>query len=157
MTRAPATPPIANLHDSVDALPAAVRADLDAAGTSRGIKAGERLLRVGVQPQEDFQIAEGRVKYSASDHHGRAMIAFRPEAMDPKFIQIMNDDVWFIFILSWPPFAYDGLISFWFIYIVSFGWIMVMSVCTLRALSRAVERVKAEAAVPRAVAMRPAT
>ena len=34
-----------------------------------------------------------------------AMIAFRPETMDPKFIQIMNDYVWFIFILSWPPFA----------------------------------------------------
>ncbi len=25
--------------------------------------------------------------------------------MDPKFIQIMNDHVWFIFILSWPPVA----------------------------------------------------
>ena len=116
-----------------------------------------------------------------------AMIAFRPETMDPKFIQIMNDYVWFIFILSWPPFAffmifiavaifrdhnvptiyprwvaffnlwcavlispaaliefvktgpfaYDGLISFWFIYIVFFGWIMVMSVLTLKALTRA--------------------
>lgn len=112
-----------------------------------------------------------------------AMIAFRPEEMDPKFIQIMNDYVWFIFILSWPPFAffmimiavaifrdhnvptvfprwvayfnlwcavliipaalieffktgpfaYNGLISFWFIYIVFFGWIFLMSIMTLRA------------------------
>jgi hypothetical protein len=115
-----------------------------------------------------------------------AMIAFRPEDMDPKFIQIMNDYVWFIFILSWPPFAvfmvfiaiavfrdhnsptlfprwvgffnlwcavlicpaalieffktgpfaYDGLISFWFIYIVFFGWIVAMSVVTLKAVGR---------------------
>ena len=112
-----------------------------------------------------------------------AMLAFRPEIMDPKFMQIMNDYVWFIFILSWPPFAifmlliavailcdhnvptifprwvaffniwcailsipaalieffktgpfaYDGLISFWFIYIVFFGWMMVMSIVTMRA------------------------
>lgn len=135
-----------------------------------------------------------------------AMIAFRPEAMDPKFIQIMNDYVWFIFILSWPPFAffmifiavaifrdhnvptiyprwvaffnlwcavlispaaliefvktgpfaYDGLISFWFIYIVFFGWIMVMSVVTLRALSRAAERL-ASARIAPADALRAAT
>jgi hypothetical protein len=115
-----------------------------------------------------------------------AMIAFRPEEMDPKFIQIMNDYVWFIFILSWPPFAlfmimiataifrdhnvptlyprwlayfnlwcavlitpagliefvktgpfaYDGAISFWFIYLVFFGWIMVMSIATLKSLNR---------------------
>jgi hypothetical protein len=115
-----------------------------------------------------------------------AMLAFRPEAMDPHFMQIMNDYVWFIFILSWPPFAvfmifiaiavfrdhntptifprwvaffnlwcavlispaalieffkggpfaYDGLISFWFIYIVFFGWIVAMSVVTLRAVGR---------------------
>ena len=113
-----------------------------------------------------------------------AMLAFRPEEMTPQFMQIMNDWVWFIFILSWPPFAifmiciavaifrdhnspgmyprwvayfnlwcaflicpaalieffkdgpfaYDGLISFWFIYIVFFGWIMVMSVLTIKAL-----------------------
>ncbi len=116
-----------------------------------------------------------------------AMLAFRPEAMDPKFLQIMNDYVWFIFILSWPPFAifmifiavavfrdhnlptifprwvayfnlwcavlitpaglieffttgpfaYDGLISFWFIYLIFFGWIMVMSFVSLKALSNA--------------------
>ncbi len=112
-----------------------------------------------------------------------AALAYRPELMPPWFLQIMNDWVWFIFILSWPPFAifmiliavaifcdhntptifprwvaffnvwcallivpaalieffkagpfaYDGLISFWFIYIVFFGWIMVMSVVTLKA------------------------
>lgn len=111
-----------------------------------------------------------------------ATLAFRPEAVPPWFLQIMNDWVWFIFILSWPPFAifmiliaaaifcdhnsptifprwvaffniwcailiipaalieffktgpfaYDGAISFWFIYIVFFGWIMVMSIVTLR-------------------------
>ena len=33
-------------------------------------------------------------------------------------------------------FAYDGLISFWFIYIVFFGWIVVMSVMTLKAVAR---------------------
>jgi len=56
------------------------------------------------------------------------------------------------------PFAYDGLISFWFIYVVFFGWIMVMSVCTLRALSRAAARLKAaEAAAPANAALRPAT
>lgn len=116
-----------------------------------------------------------------------AMLAFRPEVMDPKFMQIMNDYVWFIFILSWPPFAifmiliavaifrdfnvptiyprwvaffnlwcailitpaaliefvktgpfaYDGAISFWFIYLVFFGWIMVMSIVTLKALKNA--------------------
>lgn len=112
-----------------------------------------------------------------------AALAYRPELMPPWFLQIMNDWVWFIFILSWPPFAifmvliaaaifydhntptifprwvaffnvwcailiipaalieffkvgpfaYDGAISFWFIYIVFFGWIVVMSVVTLRA------------------------
>lgn len=115
-----------------------------------------------------------------------AMLAFRPEEMDPRFLQIMNDYVWFIFILSWPPFAvfmifiaiavfrdhnnptifprwvgffnlwcavlicpaalieffkegpfaYDGVISFWFIYIVFFGWIVAMSVVTLKAVER---------------------
>lgn len=114
-----------------------------------------------------------------------AMLAFRPETLDPAFIQIMNDWVWFVFILSWPPFdifmitiaiailrdqsrprifprwvaifniwcafgiwpaalieffkegpfAYDGAISFWFIYIVFFGWIVVMSTVTLKALA----------------------
>ncbi len=115
-----------------------------------------------------------------------AALAFRPELMDPLFLQIMNDWVWFIFILSWPPFAilmifiaiaifrdhntptifprwvayfnlwcaclispaalieffkigpfaYNGVISFWFIYIVFFGWIMIMSVLVLRAVPR---------------------
>ena len=124
-----------------------------------------------------------------------AMIAFRPESMDPKFIQIMNDYVWFIFILSWPPFAifmvliataifrdhnlptiyprwvaffnlwcavlitpagliefvktgpfaYDGAISFWFIYIVFFGWIMVMSFVTLNTLKRTALQAQAAA------------
>jgi len=35
------------------------------------------------------------------------------------------------------PFAYDGAISFWFIYLVFFGWIMVMSIVTLKALKNA--------------------
>lgn len=75
MTRVPATaPPIANLHDFVDALPQAVREELDRASSTRRIRTGERLLRVGVQPQEIFQITEGRVKYSAWDHHGREIV-----------------------------------------------------------------------------------
>ncbi|MDD3445488.1 MAG: hypothetical protein PHS60_08770 [Zavarzinia sp.] len=114
-----------------------------------------------------------------------AALAFRPEQIDPAMLQVLNDLVWFIFILSWPPFAlfmifialaifrdhnvptvfprwvaffnlwcavlivpaglieffktgpfaYDGLISFWFIYIVFFGWILVMSAVTLRAIA----------------------
>lgn len=114
-----------------------------------------------------------------------ATLAFRPEEMSPNFLQIMNDWVWFVFILSWPPFAvfmlfiavavfrdhnvptifprwvaffnvwtailiipaglieffktgpfaYNGLISFWFVFIIFFGWILVMSVVTLRAIA----------------------
>ncbi len=112
-----------------------------------------------------------------------AALAFRPESLDPAFLQLANDYVWFVFILSWPPFAvfmvliavavlgdknpepifprwvgffnlwtallivpaglveffytgpfaYDGAISFWFVWIVFFGWIITMSVITLRA------------------------
>lgn len=68
------TPPIANLHDFVDALSPAARADLDAIGVGRRVKEGARLLRVGVVPQEVFQITEGRVKYSAWDHTGRETV-----------------------------------------------------------------------------------
>lgn len=114
-----------------------------------------------------------------------AALAFRPEELDPHFLQVMNDLVWFIFILSWPPFAlfmifiavaifrdynvptifprwvgffnlwtavlivpaglveffktgpfaYDGLISFWFVFAVFFGWMLVMSAVTLRAIA----------------------
>lgn len=34
-----------------------------------------------------------------------AVIAFRPESLDPSVIQIMNDWVWFDFLFTWPPFA----------------------------------------------------
>jgi hypothetical protein len=34
-----------------------------------------------------------------------AVIAFRPESLDPSIIQIMNDWVWFDFLFTWPPFA----------------------------------------------------
>jgi hypothetical protein len=34
-----------------------------------------------------------------------AVIAFRPETLDPSIIQIMNDWVWFDFLFTWPPFA----------------------------------------------------
>jgi hypothetical protein len=34
-----------------------------------------------------------------------AVIAFRPETLDPSVIQIMNDWVWFDFLFTWPPFA----------------------------------------------------
>jgi hypothetical protein len=112
-----------------------------------------------------------------------AALAFRPETLDPAFLQIANDYVWFVFILSWPPFAvfmiliavavlrdqnatpifprwvgyfnlwtavliipaglveffkagpfaYNGEISFWFVWTVFFGWIIGMCVITLRA------------------------
>lgn len=112
-----------------------------------------------------------------------AVLAFRPELLAPEFLQIANDFVWFVFILSWPPFAvfmlliaaavlrdknpepvfprwvgylniwtavlivpaglieffktgpfaYDGVISFWFVWLVFFGWIIGMSVIVMRA------------------------
>jgi hypothetical protein len=112
-----------------------------------------------------------------------AVLAFRPETLDPAFLQIANDFVWFVFILSWPPFAlfmvliaiavltdkspepvfprwvgylnvwtavlivpaglieffktgpfaYDGVISFWFVWLVFFGWIMGMAAVVMRA------------------------
>ena len=34
-----------------------------------------------------------------------AVIAFRPETLDPQIMQIMNDWVWFDFLFTWPPFA----------------------------------------------------
>jgi hypothetical protein len=34
-----------------------------------------------------------------------AVIAFRPETLDPSVIQIMNDWVWFDWLFTWPPFA----------------------------------------------------
>ena len=34
------------------------------------------------------------------------------------------------------PFAYNGIISFWFIYLVFFGWIVIMSVVVLKALTK---------------------
>ena len=74
MPKAKPTPPIANLHDFVEALSPLVRADLDAVSTYRTVKSGERLLRAGVLPQELFQITQGRVKYSAWDHTGRETV-----------------------------------------------------------------------------------
>lgn len=112
-----------------------------------------------------------------------ATISFRPEVLNPELIQLVNDYVWFIFILSWPPFAmfmifiaiavlrdcnptpifprwvgyfnlwtavmimpaglieffttgpfaYNGVISFWWVWLEFFGWIVVMSGVTLRA------------------------
>lgn len=66
--------PISNLHDFLDALPAAVRANLDAVSSTRSYPVDGRLLRVGVVPQEVFQIQEGRVKYSSWDHNGRETV-----------------------------------------------------------------------------------
>jgi hypothetical protein len=34
-----------------------------------------------------------------------AVIAFRPETLDPEIMQIMNDWVWFDWLFTWPPFA----------------------------------------------------
>jgi hypothetical protein len=117
-------------------------------------------------------------------------LAFRPEALDPSIIQFVNDYIWFVFILSWPPFAlfmvciatavlrdaspepvfprwvgyfnlwtavliipaglvefftagpfaYDGVISFWWVWLEFFGWVMVMSAVVLRACKRERQR-----------------
>jgi hypothetical protein len=34
-----------------------------------------------------------------------AVIAFRPETLDPELMQFMNDWVWFVFLFTWPPFS----------------------------------------------------
>lgn len=34
-----------------------------------------------------------------------AVIAFRPETLDPEIMQIMNDWVWFVWLFTWPPFS----------------------------------------------------
>jgi hypothetical protein len=118
-----------------------------------------------------------------------AALAYRPDLVDAWFLQIMNDWVWFTFILSWPPFAlfmvmigiavlrdhnvprimprwvafinfwcalaispaalieffktgpftYAGVIDFWFIFVVFFGWMVVMTVVIVRAASRFAE------------------
>lgn len=123
-----------------------------------------------------------------------AVLAFRPEALDPTFLQIGNDFVWFVFILSWPPFAvfmiliavavlrdrnenpifprwvgylniwtavlivpaglieffktgpfaYDGIISFWFVWLIFFGWIIGMSAIVMRACTAEKKRQLAE-------------
>jgi hypothetical protein len=115
-----------------------------------------------------------------------AALAYRPEILEAWFIQIMNDWTWFVFILSWPPFAvfmimigiailrdhnvprlmpkwvayinfwcaltispailiqffktgpftYAGLIDFWFIFAVFFGWMCMMTIVTVRAANR---------------------
>ena len=112
-----------------------------------------------------------------------AMLAYRPELVDAWFLQVMNDWVWFTFILSWAPFAvfmvmigiailgdrnsprifprwvaflnfwcalaispaalieffksgpftYAGVIDFWFIFVVFFGWMVVMTFVTIKA------------------------
>ena len=115
-----------------------------------------------------------------------AALAYRPELVPAWFLQIMNDWVWFVFILSWPPFAvfmvmialailndhnvprimprwvaflnlwcalaispaflieffktgpftYSGAVDFWFIFVVFFGWMVVMTVMTVGAANR---------------------
>lgn len=67
-------PSIAKLHDFVDDLPDEVRRGLDEVSSYRTVKAGGKLLRVGVQPTEVFEICEGSVKYSAWDHLGRETV-----------------------------------------------------------------------------------
>lgn len=46
------------------------------------------------------------------------------------------------------PFAYDGLISFWEAVVVFFGWIMVMSVITFRAITEEERRQSGAQRVP---------
>lgn len=66
--------PIGKLHDFIDALPDAVRAELDAISTIRDLPPDGRLLRAGVIPEELYQIREGRVKYSSWDYKGREIV-----------------------------------------------------------------------------------
>jgi hypothetical protein len=125
-----------------------------------------------------------------------AALAYRPELLPAWFLQIMYDWVWFIFILSWPPFAifmlmigiailrdhnrpsimpkwvgylnfwcaltispavlilffktgpftYSGLIDFWFIFIVFFGWMVMMTLMTLKAATALAQKEAAHAA-----------
>lgn len=65
---------LSGLHDFVEALPADVRAALDAASSFRSIPAGGKLLRAGALPREVFQIVEGQVRYGAWDHRGRETV-----------------------------------------------------------------------------------
>lgn len=115
-----------------------------------------------------------------------AALAYRPEIAAPWFLQIMNDWVWFTFILSWTPFAvfmvmiglailrdhnmpklmprwvaffnfwcaltispaalieffkvgvftYSGIVDFWFIFVVFFGWMVVMTAVTVKAADK---------------------
>jgi hypothetical protein len=112
-----------------------------------------------------------------------AALAYRAEILDAWFIQVMNDWTWFVFILSWPPFAifmvmigiailrdhnvprimprwvafinfwcalaicpaaiiefmkvgpftYAGMVDFWFIFAVFFGWMVMMTFVTAKA------------------------
>jgi len=48
------------------------------------------------------------------------------------------------------PFAYDGLISFWFAVFVFFGWMVVMTAMTFRAISAEDRRLSGAAAPDRA-------
>lgn len=123
-----------------------------------------------------------------------AALAFRPEQLDPALLQVANDYVWFVFVLSWPPFAvfmiliatavlrdhnpnpifprwvgylnlwtavlivpaglieffttgpfaYNGEVSFWFVWIVFFGWIIGMTAIVLRACTAEKIRQSAE-------------
>lgn len=127
-----------------------------------------------------------------------AAMAFRPESLDPAFLQLANDYVWFVFVLSWPPFAvfmlmiaiavlgdrspepvfprwvgyfniwtailivpaglieffktgpfaYDGVISFWCVWIIFFGWIISMTAVTLKATSHERRRQAAASTPP---------
>lgn len=126
-----------------------------------------------------------------------AALAYRPEIAEPWFLQIMNDWVWFTFILSWTPFAvfmvmiglailrdhntpkimprwvaffnfwcaltispaalieffkvgpftYAGIVDFWFIFVVFFGWMVVMTVVTVKAAEKLRQEELAGAAI----------
>jgi hypothetical protein len=45
------------------------------------------------------------------------------------------------------PFAYDGLISFWFAVVVFFGWMVVMTVVSLKAITAEERRLSASPAL----------
>jgi hypothetical protein len=63
-----------------------------------------------------------------------------PEPIFPRWVGYLN--VWtavliipagLIEFFKTGPFAYDGAISFWFVWLVFFGWIIGMSALVMRA------------------------
>lgn len=63
-----------HFHDFLGALPAEVRAEIDAVSTYRNVPPNSRLVQAGVRFRELYQIHTGYVKYSSVDHSGRETV-----------------------------------------------------------------------------------